>query len=127
MITSPDPIAYLDISTTEDILVELVSDVSISGSYVGREFVTTIPKGFQTNFGSIPKGFRWLISNTGIYNDSYLLHDWMYSKDYNGPEMSKEDADTLLFLNLKSAGMSRWKCSLVYNVVKLFAQSHWKT
>lgn len=126
MITIPEQIEYIDISKTEDLLMELATDVQFSFKYLGRSLELTIPKGFTTDFGSVPQIVRPIISNTGKYNESYLLHDYCYSKDYVGPEVSKEDADTLLWLNLLDAGMNELKADLVYDAVKLFGESHWR-
>ena len=35
-----------------------------------------VPKGFITNFWSIPKFMRWFIDYTSL---SYILHDYLYS------------------------------------------------
>ena len=36
-----------------------------------------VPKGFITNFWSIPKFMRWFIDYTSL---SYILHDYLYSE-----------------------------------------------
>lgn len=127
IVTVPNPIPYLDISTSEDILMECYVDISLTYNYLGRTYTTIIPKSFKTNFGSIPPVAQWLIPKSGIYNDAYLLHDWMYSKLYNCPDMTKNDADILLRANLKDLGMDTYKTNLVYWAVHYFAASHFRT
>lgn len=126
MITIPEQIEYIDISKTEDLLMELATDVIFKFKYLGIEYQITVPKGFTTDFGSVPKIVRPFISNTGKFNESYVLHDYCYSKDYIGPDFSKEDADCLLWLNLLDAGMNEIKANLVYDAVKVFGDSHWR-
>lgn len=117
---------YKDISKTEEIKLEIVGDFLFQFDYVGRNLEVTIPNGFTTDLGSVPSAFRWLISNEGKYDKAYILHDYMYSLLCNGPEITKEDADTILFLNLKYYGLSRFKAVLVYNAVKYFGKSRWR-
>jgi len=42
----------------------------------------TIPAGFITNFGSVPKWARWLIDVGDESLMGFILHDWLYSNHY---------------------------------------------
>lgn len=124
--TIPDHIQLTDISTSEDNQFELSESVEYQFFYLGVEYKTIIPKGFITDLGSIPVAVRPIISNTGRYIKSYVLHDWLYSTDCD-LNITKNDADIILWLGLKDQKMSWWKMNLVYQAVRLFGDSHWRT
>lgn len=124
--TNPEKILYADISVTDDVLFEVAEDVEVTINVWGRVYQTIIKKGFQTNFGSVPSSVVWLIPKSGIYNGAYLVHDYCYSQDCT-LDITKEESDTMLWSSLISLGMSKWKANLVYNAVKWFAKSHWRT
>lgn len=124
--TIPDKIQLTDISTTEDNQFEVSEAIEYTFDYLGRTFNTTVPKGFITDLGSVPVGVRPIISNTGRYIKSYVLHDWLYDSgcDLN---ITKNDADIILWLGLKEQKMDWWKMNLVYQSVRLFGGSHWRS
>jgi hypothetical protein len=123
--TIPEKIIYRDVSEGNDILLEVAEDTKFHVLYDGICLDFVISAGFRTDFGSVPSVFRPIISNTGKFNDSYLVHDYCYDKSCT-IDMAKELADTILYLNLLEKGMPKWKCLLVYNAVKMFAKSHWR-
>lgn len=87
----------------------------------------TIPVGFTTDFGSVPQVGRAVIANVSCYDPAYILHDWMFSTLYVGPEVSFHGANTLLRRNLGDLGMPAWQRFLVYWAVELGGKSHWRT
>lgn len=76
-----------------------------------------IPKDFSTDFWSIPQFLWWLFNPTKYL--AYILHDFLYSKEYIG-KLNRKDADKILKEALKVEGM--WRCWrwLVYLAVRLF-------
>lgn len=125
--TIPEHLILVDLSSgPDDILFELYCDVDLEFSFRNKLYKVTIPKGFRTNFASVPKKFRNVISNVSMFNKCYLLHDYIYSKDCL-LSFSKSDADVMLRRNLEDFGMDfvdRWT---VYFSVKYFAKKHWKS
>lgn len=91
----------------------------------GLHYKFTVLPGFQTNGGSVPLCFRWLIpswtEDNVLVNLSYALHDGLYGSEL----MCREYADDLLRGLLRDAGWPRWKASLVCYAVNQFAASHY--
>ena len=89
-------------------------------------YMVTIPSGFATDFGSIPKSFRNLITSVSVYDSAYLLHDYQYSKSYTGPEISFTQSNKMLRANLRALGMSKFDAFLVFWSVQLFGKKRWR-
>lgn len=126
--SKPSKLYLIDLSDTvpeDEVLFELLLETTLEYDFRGEIFSVVIPKGFQTNFGSVPKRFRGLISNIGRYNKSYLLHDYQYSLECK-QDISRSDADILLRKNLESDGMSWFDRWSVYYSVKYFGSSKWR-
>ena len=88
------------------------------------EFVI-VPKGFKTNFWSIPKPLRFLFNPVNYI--SYILHDYLYMQhsfisiwDFRARNPSRKEADYILLqtLNLEWAWTIEKFC--VYFWVRLF-------
>lgn len=126
IVTIPEHITLTDISESPDNpLFELFTDVDVKYSFRGQTYKVTIPKGFTTDLGSIPKGLRGWISNVCVYDKCFLLHDWMFSK--LGPDVSFDDANCILRQNLAFLGMNYFDRFCVYHAVNMFGKKRWKT
>lgn len=76
-----------------------------------------VPKGFETDFASVPKGFRWLIDNDGPgIRHAAILHDFLYRER----KFARSDADLLFWAAMRTANMPAWKAGLAYWAVRLF-------
>ena len=80
----------------------------------GREF--TIPKGFITDFASVPKAFWSILPPMGKYGLAALLHDYLYRTGL----VSRKEADKLFLKMMKKLGVSRWKRIVMYLAVRVF-------
>ncbi len=80
----------------------------------------TIPEGFKTDGGTIPR-FLWGITSPTDYIDQYLVHDYLYTVHCT----SRKAADTLLRESLIKAGMSTSIAYAVYAAVRMFGGSHY--
>lgn len=60
----------------------------------------TLPAGFVTDFGSIPRAFRRLWTPTGPYMTDYLVHDGLYA----GELVARSEADYILLELLQDHG-----------------------
>ena len=104
---------------------------NLNGTYVTQEDLVfhiqdddfpnaliVIPKGFTTDFGSIPQPFRCIIEGIGTDRDLvYLLHDWVYATEYfawsgvtykeiQQARPNREECDELLLMGCKAVGDS---------------------
>jgi hypothetical protein len=125
--TAPQYPLYTDESSGQDTPdFVLAGDVLVMCPRETPAYVTTIPTGFSTDFGSVPKLARSIITNVSVYDRAYLLHDWMYSTLYNGPAVSFTKVNRMLRANLRYLGMSYFDAYLVFWAVELFGKSHWR-
>lgn len=124
--TIPEKIAYTDESSSRDTpTFALLYDTTFTFDYLGRTLITTIPAGWTTDFGSVPAGAHWFVSNMGKLDGAYVLHDWLYSKACE-LDLSRNDADLILRFKLKELGLENYKANAVYWAVKWFGASRYK-
>lgn len=84
--------------------------------YCNKKHEIRVPKGFKTNFGSIPKPLRAIFNPTRYI--SYILHDWGYSK--LNKKYTRKDIDLMLLEALRIEWASATERSLVYLAVRYF-------
>lgn len=123
----PEHLILVDISDSiDDPKFEIYCETKILFDFRGKEYEVTIPAGFVTNFASVPKKFRNVISNVSKLNVAYLLHDWLYST-LSKEEFTKSDDDVMLRRNLKYLGLGYIDQWIVYFSVKFGAKKNYKT
>ena len=84
------------------------------------ERVITVPVGFTTDFASIKvlhNAFLFVLFAlvSGYGNYAATVHDWLYE---NG-ELSRKEADAVLYRALRAEGVARWRAWLMYVGVRL--------
>jgi len=70
-----------------------------------QEFI--VPKGFKTDFATVPPIFTWLIPTYGLYTKAAILHDYLCKKKI----ISRADADGIFRRTMRELGVSfirRW-------------------
>lgn len=82
----------------------------------------TVPKGFVTDFASIPRAF-WSLGYSPLdrYSKAAIVHDYLYWTQV----CSKAQADTILSLAMKESGVSPLKAATVYEGVRLGGSVAW--
>lgn len=124
--TIPEHLIFVDISDSPDEpKFKTFCSVDIEFSFRGQDHRLTIPEGFVTDFGSVPKKFRGQISNVSKFNKCWLLHDYMYDKSFEG-NFSRSDCDILLRRNLEDFGMGYLDRWIVYYSVKYFGSKRFR-
>jgi len=94
-----------------------------------REHFVTVPRGFITDFASIPKILWSIYPPTGYYAHAALLHDYIYSTGGRCVGLfpaTRKEADEWFFMQMKTDGVgwrTRWT---MYFAVRLFGRSSWK-
>lgn len=58
--------------------------------------ILTIPCGFKTNFGSIPKPVRPFLNRMGKSLRAFVVHDWLYSSNC-GFDFKQRECDSILY------------------------------
>lgn len=78
-----------------------------------------VPKWTNTDFASIPKGLRWLISRVGWHSQPAVLHDWLCAEKV----VSRKEADRLFKESLKVA--LREYIDLATGMKKIWRKKGW--
>lgn len=90
--------------------------------------VITVPSGFSTNFASIQmlhNAFLFLLFAlvSGYGNYAATVHDWLYTTG----EVTRKQADAVLYRALRAEGVARWRAWLMYAGVRIGGAKHYKT
>lgn len=86
----------------------------------------SVPKGFETDFASIPKIFRIFIPKLGRYNKAAVIHDAIYQDVIAGYPFTRKEADMVFLGAMKDLGVKPWKRNLMYRAVRLFGWMAWR-
>ena len=104
----------------------LAADLIVNVRDWAYPYVVRIPAGFATDFGSVPKSFRNLVTSVSVYDSAYLLHDYQYSTTYAGPTISFTQSNKMLRANLRALGMGKLDAFLVFWSIQLFGKKRWR-
>ena len=87
-------------------------------TYMGQRDAFTVPKGFTTDFASVPRPFTWLLPRYGKWTHAAVLHDWLWEECRRqrsggtcGTPLSFYDADGIFVRAMRELGvpfMRRW-------------------
>lgn len=109
-------------------LNELVVRIVPNGQYqLVHKFVyqhkngglVVVPSGFETDFASIPQGFRWLVTGHDNTRKPAVVHDFLCRAAQNSKE--RKQADKIFKEAMKEAGVPWWKRQLCYSAVRVFS------
>ncbi|EDP74401.1 DUF1353 domain-containing protein [Hydrogenivirga sp. 128-5-R1-1] len=81
-----------------------------------------IPKGFTTDFASIPKIFHSFIEDRDKYNKAAVVHDYLYSSKM----FDRKTSDRIFLEAMEVVGISKFKRYLFYLTVRLFGWLYWR-
>ncbi|MDY2585457.1 DUF1353 domain-containing protein [Helicobacter sp.] len=79
-----------------------------------------VPKGFCTDFGSVPQLFQGLISPVGNASKAYVLHDFLCVLAHDG-RLSRSNADRIFKEALKQVNVKPLAREILYKAVRLYA------
>lgn len=85
-----------------------------------------IPKGFTTDFASVPKIFCPILPHTGKYTKASALHDYLYSTYSDDVLCNRAEADKLFLQAMTYSGVAPWKRMLLYYAVRIFGALRYK-
>lgn len=84
--------------------------------------VIKVPKGFKTDFASIPRIMRWFITGQDDTRKPAVVHDYLYSKGAG----RRIDADRIFLSALDVAGVSCIKRYICYLGVRIGGWVRWR-
>ncbi len=87
-----------------------------------------VPAGFVTDFASIQvlhNAFLFVLFAlvSGYGNYAATVHDFLYSEG----QVSRKEADAVLFRALRAEGVARWRAWLMWAGVRIGGAKHYKT
>lgn len=102
--------------------------------YIGNRDQFLVPKGFTTDFASIPRAFHTLIPKNGRHDAAAIVHDYLYQVSPRVPakpplrsmvRVSRKDADGVFLRIMKELGVNPVRRWLMYRAVRLFGGGPW--
>ena len=86
--------------------------------------IITVPKGYVTNFASIPQIFWNILPPVGTYGKAAVIHDWLYSNIGLNQYTRKQCDDIFLeaMVVLKTGRLARW---MIYSHVRWWGWIVW--
>ena len=100
---------------------ELVDDYV----YQIEEYSIRVPKGFVTDYASIPRIFRPIVLPYGKHSGASVVHDYLYSKGCN-LNIERKKADKIFLEILKEEGVNPILARLMYIAVRIFGKIRYK-
>ena len=92
---------------------------SVGGLDTGDHII--VPKGFQTDFASVPRVFWRILPPDGQYTQAAVLHDYLYNKQ----DRSRKECDDIFFEAMGVLKVDEWKRVLMYHAVRTFGWLPW--
>ncbi|HET6489961.1 MAG TPA: DUF1353 domain-containing protein [Syntrophales bacterium] len=115
----PPPVVKPFADSRDWMLVESV-DYSIGNSGV----IISVPKGFVTDFASIPQPlWSFGLSPYGRFSKAAIVHDYLYWMQ----NCTREQADNLLLIAMKESGVSRSQQDEIYLGVRAGGETAWES
>jgi len=110
----------IQVKPVGDITWELLEDFEWHG--------LVVPKGFITDWASIPRPFWSIINPAGRIKSASLVHDYAYSVKGvfpNYPRHTRRQCDGIFMDIMIVVGMSWFKRTMAYQAVRIFGWIAW--
>lgn len=85
----------------------------------------TVPKGFITDFASVPRILWSILPPTGRYTKAAVLHDFLYS-NASHLELTRKQCDKMFLQGMGVLGVKRWVRNIIYRAVRIFGGRYFK-
>ncbi|ALF16822.1 DUF1353 domain-containing protein [Fusobacterium animalis] len=93
--------------------------------YKTKEYFIKVPKGFVTDYASIPKLLRAIVLPYGKHSGASVVHDWLYSSNCD-LDISREKADRIFLEILKEEKVNFFLRNLMYFAVRKFGRNRFR-
>lgn len=84
-----------------------------------RHIAVAVPKGYVTDFASIPGWIQWLIAPFGRHSEAAVVHDWLYTLGTKGDRKARKIADLTFRRALAIVGVKFFRRNLMYWAVRI--------
>lgn len=88
-----------------------------------RHIAVAVPKGYVTDFASIPGWIQWLIAPFGRHSEAAVVHDWLYTLGTKGDRKARKLADLTFRRALAIVGVKFIRRNLMYWAVRIGGSS----
>ena len=99
-----DPVA---VEAVDDVRWRLLRPVH----YNGAVDAWTVPRGYVTDFATVPAGLQWLVPRSGRYTPAAIVHDYLLTEVIPAGLISPRDADGVFRRVMRELGVPvvrRW-------------------
>jgi len=90
------------------------------GSKYSSDFIR-VPKGFVTDFASVPWVLWTFLPSWGRYGKAAVIHDYIYQKHCK----IRKEADYIFYEAMLVGGTQHWKARIMWAGVRLFGWLSW--
>lgn len=109
--------SYLEVRQVTDDEWELTAPLTYESPYG----TFTVPTGFRCDFCSVPRvPFAYMVAG-GLGEGAGVVHDYLYRTGLT----NKDTADYVFYLALRELGVPKWKATLMFKAVQIFAGKIW--
>lgn len=91
------------------------------GSENSAEFVD-IPRGFETDFASVPRGLWNVFPPDGEYTQAAVVHDFLYTYKV----LPRKRCDEIFLEAMTVLNVPRWKRQMMFWAVRIFGGGSYK-
>lgn len=116
---------------------ELREEFDYEVGALGSGRIIRVPKGFVTDFASIPQLFWNILPPWGVYGKACIVHDYLYQGGvimeayptlpgvviHRDP--TREEADNILREAMDALGVGWWTRNIIFRGVRLGGQGIW--
>lgn len=93
-----------------------VSFIAVNDCDLPEFYEITIPEGFETDFGTIPRFLQWIVKPRGTSDRAYVVHDWLCVTKI----IDQRIADKLLYTIMRKDKTKGLEASFAYIGVRLY-------
>lgn len=101
---------------------ELLESISYDVGAINSGDRVTAPKGFITDFASVPRALWWLYPPMGRYSPAAIIHDYLYVTQTR----SRAQADKIFLEAMKVLGVPWHRRTTMYSAVRVGGYFPWK-
>lgn len=88
----------------------------------GHPIRVVVPKGFETDFASVPWWLQPMFTPAGPWCEAAVVHDWLYGQK----ACSRFLADAIFREAMFRLGIPMWRRVIAYYAVRLFGGKPWR-
>jgi hypothetical protein len=86
-----------------------------------NSLIVIVPRGFVTDYASIPRALRLLFPRNGDYGNAAIVHDYLYWRQ----DCTRAQSDNIMAIGMKEAGVPTATLRAVHVGVRLGGQGGW--